>query len=378
MGQFRLAHQNVIGQYAAVLGMRAAAERFLGLKLSRYALERGVLRRSGILDDIWRGLAPGVYVFNYHRIGDATRTDFDPNVYSCDEPHFAAQVEFIAQRFRVIGIRDLIEGVLDEGRASEPLAMITFDDGYRDNFTGAFPILRSAGVPAAFFIPTGFVGTNQVPWWDEIAWMVRHTTKKSIEIPFTGTRLQLSGVPLNVAIRSLLTAFKRAPGDAAQKVTDLRRVLDCQLPQSVTENLFVSWDDLAVMRKAGMDIGSHTHSHQILSHLSPSEQLGELSRSKQLLEAHLGEGVDAIAYPVGAVDSFTRETMALTEQCGYKVGFSFINGANLGSDLPRFSMRRIAVEDNASAADLQYSTAFAGSPSVRERVLRHLARRFLG
>ena len=153
MGHFQLAHENVIRQYAEVLGIRAAAERVLGLKLSSYTLARAVLGRSGILDDIWRGLAPGVYIFNYHRIGDSTKTDFDPNVYSCDEAHFFAQVEFIARRFRVIGIRDLIEGVLGKGSATEPLAMITFDDGYRDNFTAAFPILKAAGVPAVFFIP---------------------------------------------------------------------------------------------------------------------------------------------------------------------------------------------------------------------------------
>jgi peptidoglycan/xylan/chitin deacetylase (PgdA/CDA1 family) len=256
--------------------------------------------------------------------------------------------------------------------------MITFDDGYRDNFTAAFPILKAAGVPAVFFIPTGFVGTSQVPWWDEIAWMVRHTTKKSVEIPFTGERLQLNGVPRNVAIRTVLTAFKRSPGETTRKVGELRKVLDCKLPEAASEKLFVNWDDLESMRRAGMDIGSHTHSHQILSHLSASEQLEELRRSKQLLEAHLGESVDSIAYPVGAVDSFTNETMALTQQCGYKVGFSFINGANLASDLPRYSMRRIAVEDNASAADLQYSTAFAGAPSVAHRVVGHLARRVVG
>lgn len=355
--------------------LRAAAERVLGFPLSRYAVQRTILSRTGVLDDIWRNLSSGVYIFNYHRIGDPKKTDFDPNVFSCDEEHFAQQVQFLKERFRIIGVDELVDGVLTKKRVTEPLALITFDDGYRDNFTGAFPILREAKVPAVFFIPTSFVGTGQVPWWDEIAWMVRHTKLRSVELPFTDVRVELRDRPVQFAIRDVLTAFKRSPGDAADKVEALRRALDCRLSDSEVADLFVSWDDLRAMRAGGMDIGSHTHTHRILSHLSGAEQLEELRSSKQSLEANLGARIDSIAYPVGAVDSFTEETMALTKQCGYQVGFSFIDGVNVGSELSRFAMLRIAVEDNATPTDLQYSVAFAGEPSIRKRLQRHWLRR---
>jgi peptidoglycan/xylan/chitin deacetylase (PgdA/CDA1 family) len=372
---FGLARSGAIRHYVRVPALRAAAERVLGFPLSRYVVQRTVLSRAGVLDDIWRKLSPGVYIFNYHRIGDPKKTDFDPNVFSCDEEHFAKQVGFLKQRFRIIGIRELVDDVLTNQRVTEPLALITFDDGYRDNFTGAFPILREANVPAVFFIPTSFVGTGQVPWWDEIAWMVRHTKLTSVALPFADARVELRERPVQFAIRDVLTAFKRSPGDAADKVEALRKALDCRLPDSEVAELFVSWEDLRAMRAGGMDIGSHTHTHRILSHLSGAEQLQELETSKQSLEANLGEHIDSIAYPVGAVDSFTDETMALTERCGYQVGFSFIDGVNVGGELSRFAMLRMAVEDNATPTDLQYSVAFAGESSIRKRLQRHWLQR---
>jgi hypothetical protein len=206
---FGLARSGAIRHYVRVPALRAAAERVLGFPLSRYVVQRTVLSRAGVLDDIWRKLSPGVYIFNYHRIGDPKKTDFDPNVFSCDEEHFAKQVGFLKQRFRIIGIRELVDDVLTNQRVTEPLALITFDDGYRDNFTGAFPILREANVPAVFFIPTSFVGTGQVPWWDEIAWMVRHTKLTSVALPFADARVELRERPVQFAIRDVLTAFKR-------------------------------------------------------------------------------------------------------------------------------------------------------------------------
>ena len=62
--------------------------------------------------------------------------------------------------------------------------LITFDDGYRDNYTLAFPILRKHGVQAVFFLPTAFIGTGKLPWWDVIAYIIKHSVKKHIHIEY--------------------------------------------------------------------------------------------------------------------------------------------------------------------------------------------------
>lgn len=316
---------------------------------------RKLLTKSGALDLLWNSLGPGLYIFNYHRVGDASSTDFDPNVFSCDATRFKAQVELVRSRFRVITIAETLR-VLAAGQPTEPLALITFDDGYRDNFTTAFPILRELGVPATFFLPTDFIGTSKIQWWDEIAWLVRHTGVDEIAVSFTPHPIRVRRDQIGLTIRRVLTAFKRAPSSGEQKLAELRTALRASMPQSVIEQLFMSWDEARQMRAGGMDIGSHSHSHRILAHLSLEEQASELRNSKAILERELGETVPSIAYPVGAHDSFTRDTERLANDAGYQVGFSFINGINRSGSLPRFALRRIAVEENATPDALKLTT----------------------
>lgn len=324
---------------------------------------RRLLVRSGAVDAMWRGLGTGLYIFNYHRVGDAERTEFDPNVFSCDAAHFRAQIELLKSRFRVVTIKETLE-TLSRGKPREHLALITFDDGYRDNFTTAYPILRDLGVPATFFLPTDFIGTSKIQWWDEIAWLVRHTQVDELKVSFTPQPIPVSHARIGNTIRRVLTAFKRAASNGEQKLAELRKALGVTMPSSASEQLFMSWDEAREMRAGGMDIGSHSHSHRILSHLSLAEQETELRTSKAILERELGEKVPSIAYPVGARDSFTQDTERLTQAAGYEVGFSFIAGINREA-APRFALRRIAVEENASPESLKITTLRATEAAQR-------------
>ena len=90
---------------------------------------------------------------------------------------FLAEVLHLRDRFHLIGLDELTV-LADSGFAVErPTALITFDDGYRDNFDTAVPILEELGVPATFFIPTGFLQSPRLPWWDHVA----HVLKRSME-----------------------------------------------------------------------------------------------------------------------------------------------------------------------------------------------------
>ncbi len=116
--------------------------------MNKYTLKKMLLAGSGALALRWRFLSPGLYVFNYHRIGDSSITAFDPNVFSCDEEHFDAHLKLIASRFRVINTSELLELIESGARITEHLAMITFDDGYADNYSKAFPLLAARDLPA--------------------------------------------------------------------------------------------------------------------------------------------------------------------------------------------------------------------------------------
>ena len=124
----------------------------------------------------WRGLVG----LNYHRIGDGRGTIFDRGLYSATEQDFDAQVRWLKSNFDVIAPHEIASALRTKrGRH----VIVTFDDGYVDNHQHAFPILKSHGVSGTFFIATGFIDEPRLPWWDQIAWMVRTSKQSGLELP---------------------------------------------------------------------------------------------------------------------------------------------------------------------------------------------------
>lgn len=328
--------------------------------LTRSELKRTVrtwLGEVGLTDYRWRKLPPGLYVFNYHRVGDASQTQFDPNVFSCDEEHFTRQVDLLRSRFEIISLSTLVDLLERDAPVREPLAMLTFDDGYRDNYSNAFPILKASNTPAVFFLPTSYVGGVEVPWWDEIAWMLRNTTHSHIEIPPWCERITISD-SIAEPIRHVLAAFKASSLPLDTKLQHVRAATGCTLEAHHGEGLFMSWDEARALQQAGMDIGSHTCSHRILAHLPAAEQREEMARSKAVLEQQLGHPISALSYPVGTPGTYTQQSQQLARECGYRAAFSFVSGVNGHLTANRFCLRRFPVGMNAEPSDLQFSLAF--------------------
>lgn len=307
------------------------------------------------LDFLWRRLPNGLYVFNYHRIGDAEASPFDSNVFSCDERAFREHVRLIKSNFELIDTTKLVNEVL-HAPLNRRLALLTFDDGYHDNFAAAFPILKEEGASAVFFLPTGLIESPTVPWWDEIAWLIKNSQEPSVTASFIAQPIARVPKSINNTVRQVLNAFKASSLDAEVKVAELRKTLRCELSDKDRKQLFVSWEEAKLMSDGGMDIGSHAHSHRILSHLSREEQRQELESSKAMLEERLGRKVDTVAYPVGSREAFNETTLELAKASGYKAGFSYISGINYPGKMQYLELRRIPVDCNANAERLKATT----------------------
>jgi peptidoglycan/xylan/chitin deacetylase (PgdA/CDA1 family) len=106
---------------------------------------------------------------------------------------------------------------------------------------------------------------------------------------------------------------------------------------------FLNWDEAREMIRGGMAIGSHAHSHRLLSQLGPDEQCQELVRSRALLREQLGIEADTLAYPVGARTSFSDETQKLARKSGYRAAFSFYGGTNVQGRTSPYDVKRIGV-----------------------------------
>jgi peptidoglycan/xylan/chitin deacetylase (PgdA/CDA1 family) len=219
-------------------------------------------------------------------------------------------------------------------------ALLTFDDGYRDNYDLAFPVLRSLNASAVFFLVSSYVGSSEVPWWDEIAYLVKRSRKSELllEAPFART------LPVGpTTISQLLALYKRLPSEQTEAfLTALREATGTPSPSS-RDRLFLNWEEAREMLAKGMSIGSHTVNHVVLSRVPAAQQVTELQDSKKTLEQQLAHRVESFAYPVGSREAFTAETRHAVRQAGYRAAFSFYGEPNGSRPEDPFDVRRSSV-----------------------------------
>jgi peptidoglycan/xylan/chitin deacetylase (PgdA/CDA1 family) len=304
----------------------------------------------------WRG----VVVLNYHRIGDGRRSVFDRGLYSATAEEFDRQVRYVKRHFDVIAPSDIAEVVRTKrGRH----VLFTFDDGYADNYTDAFPILRSHGVPASFFIATGYIDEPHLPWWDEIAWMVRASKRSSVEIPdFLGVVVPFDEPEREQAVRALLRTYKKLlDGRTEDFLAAIAVATGTGRPPSEVldvRKLWMTWDMLREMHAGGMTIGGHTVHHPVLSRLTRAEQAEEIAACERRLKEELGVAMHAFAYPVGSQDAFNADSRDCLRERGVRAAFSYGGGIRRLGKWDWFDIPRMAIEQDTSFDEFRAMVMF--------------------
>ena len=289
-------------------------------------------------------------VFTYHRIGDSRGDLFDPALFSATAEQFDGQVAHLKRHASVVSLAealDFIEGRIREG-PRRARVLITFDDGYLDNYQVAFPILRAHGLPGVFFLATGMVGSCEVPWWDRIAYLMKTASRRRFTLRYPADlEVDIEAHGLRKSLRDVLLLHKRRENeDPARFVRELREeTKGDEAPDDLRR--FLDWNEAREMAAGGMAIGSHTHSHRVLSQMPPDQQLEELSRSRALLEEQLGAKPEALAYPVGKPISFSGLTREMAREAGYRAAFSSHGGTNLPGSTARYDVKRTGVSDQS-------------------------------
>lgn len=268
-------------------------------------------------------------VLAYHRITDPYAPGFDtfkPNV-SATPADFAAQMDFIREHFNVISIDDLVDW-LERKRSLPPYpALITFDDGYRDNYDHAWPILRERNLPATLFLTTGYIGTAKPFFWDLIAYCFYHTRKTEAELPPLGRFQWHDEASRDEVMKYWLGLLKTLPDEEKQVAVErLPQELDVAVDEQFFASLLLSWDQVREMAAGGFTMGSHTENHPILTRIPLEQARAEMERSKAHIEAEIGQPVRAFAYTNGMQTDFNAALQEVLSQIGYKVAFTLLRG----------------------------------------------------
>lgn len=304
------------------------------------------LFHMGVFDTM-RLLNPNTLtVLNYHRIEDPYRDKFDtfkPNV-SATPSSFARQMDYIRDKYNVIGCVELAAWLRGEGKIPPHAALITFDDGYYDNFINAYPILKSRSLPAIIFLTTNFIGRKVPFYWDFVAACFFYTQKDHAHLPLLGTIFWTDEASREKIMYQWIEIIKRLPEEEKRKIIESTdEILDVVVPLSSFSDLHLSWHQVREMNDHGIDFGSHTVTHPILTRIPLESVKVELERSKERIEDEIDNSVIGIAYPNGGKSDFSHEIIKVANEVGYELAFTLLPGPTSYSAVRRkpLEIRRI-------------------------------------
>lgn len=221
-----------------------------------------------------RAFGSKTIIVAFHRVND----DMPEDGLTCGSAKFEKFCEFFRSYFTVVPLSEQVAGSA-AGKDMGGTLSITLDDGYRDNFEVAAPILRRLGLPATFFVTTGFIGTHTVAPWD------RHLV--------------------------------RQPG-------------------------WMDWDQLRALASQGFEIGCHTDTHIDMGTADAETVRAELESSARKLQGQLGKSVRLFAYPFGGPDNICERSLQLVREAGFDCCLSCLGGSNSPSTNP-FALTRIGM-----------------------------------
>lgn len=301
-------------------------------------------------------------ILMYHRVSEPA---CDPWLLSITREHFAQQLEVLKRETRPIALQELRRG-LETGRLPDRAVVVTFDDGYADNFLNARPVLEKLGIPATYFVVSGPLGSRREFWWDELErlLLVPGSLPSSLRLSVAGGSRQWD---LGAAAEYSEDTFVKqrhwttweAPFSTRHSLylslyellnplTDAERnqVLDelrswaCAGPTGRESHRVMTPDELQTLAKGDLvEVGAHTVTHPCLAAQTPVAQRREIHDSKLRLEELLGREVASFAYPYGRLQDYTAVTVACLKETGYACGCArFAGVVRRGSDafqLPR-------------------------------------------
>jgi peptidoglycan/xylan/chitin deacetylase (PgdA/CDA1 family) len=266
----------------------------------------------------------------------------EPDLLRPGEPNaeeFEQRLRWIKGWFNVLPLPEAITRLKDGRLPERPLA-ITFDDGYADNHDVALPILRKLGLPATFFVTTGYLDGGRM-FNDTVIEAVRQSRDSALDLQDLGMGVHRLSTPeqRRAAIAAILPRVKYLPVGRREAVADaIAERAGARLP----EDLMMTSAQVAALHSAGMDIGGHTVTHPILAGLPLEGARAEIVDGCARLEEITGAPVRIFAYPNGQPGrDYHPEHPVLLRELGFDGAVSAVWGAaRAGTDpfqIPRFT-----------------------------------------
>ncbi|MGE5308820.1 MAG: glycosyltransferase [Deltaproteobacteria bacterium] len=302
--------------------VREAAKKASYMKAMSY-----LVRRTGGTGE------KGLRILAYHRVAVDC---FDPLTMCLPTWLFERNILHLCRNYSVLSLEQAVR-LLREKKLPPRAISLTFDDGYMDNLTNAFPVLARYKVPATIFLSVDAIESGGLLWYDRIVEAFRTSSMRSIDLSFFGLGEHRWGSEHEkiIACRRIVVACKALPRKAREEaVAAIVQSLKGRLP----DRLMMDWDHVRYLSARGISFGSHALSHSILSLMGREEAEYEIRESKRLIEKRTGLETFYFANPNGSVDDFNDHVLGVLRQCGYQGACTLVRGIN--TDASRYTFFR--------------------------------------
>ncbi len=298
-------------------------------------------------------------VLMYHRVVDVKEGNgggLQPGMYVTPNV-FKRQMSYLARHYKVVDLDAFIHLLRARSRFPRNTCLLTFDDGWKDTYSHAFPVLRKYHLPATVFLVSDYVNTERVFWTEKAFNLLakylqeeepegnslekdRSLFRKEVFHPLghpSLTPLQKIEMILETLKQLGHTDRERAIHELEARVED-RRIAES--PQAVVLN----WDQVLEMGQVNITFGAHTKTHAILPRLSPAEAEEEIVESKKTIERQLRKECVAFCYPNGDYDQNIQRIVSENYSCAFTTRSGFVTP---GDDL--YQLKRIGIHNDATS-----------------------------
>ncbi|MGH9838075.1 MAG: polysaccharide deacetylase family protein [Blastocatellia bacterium] len=311
-----------------------------------------LMQASGAFDLMRFAARRQALILTYHRFSEGDEPDRTP------ARAFVEQLEYLTRHYRIVPLGRLVEHLNSPEPVPPGLAAITIDDGYRDAYEIAYPLLRRYEAPATLFVVAEFADRRCWIWTDKARYLCTRANRQWLTTTINGHE---SWLELGDEASRRLTALrlndllKKLTNDAKEEAIErLARTLGIFVPEAPPEELSpITWDQARELDRNGIEIGSHTMTHPILTNITDDQLRRELYESRLRLEEVLGRRVEQFCYPNGDTDERVQCEVA---RAGYRVAVTSVNGLNNRGDDP-LTLRRVHTEHDL-AHFLQSTSGF--------------------
>jgi peptidoglycan/xylan/chitin deacetylase (PgdA/CDA1 family)/CelD/BcsL family acetyltransferase involved in cellulose biosynthesis len=270
-------------------------------------------------------------IFYYHRVNDDNDRYFD----AISTEAFEIHMRYLARNYKVVSLRELHRH-LEAGDSNQMVVAVTFDDGYRDNYECAYPILQRYNIPATIFLTTGALDSGEPIWFERMAEAVKKTSQEFIDLEMEIPRrcwMRTEAERLESIGR--MFGMLRVLSDADRHVRLAEILGKLAAPKECERRgKMLTWEQVRLMKAHGIDFGGHTVTHPFLSKLTAESAAWEVSECKRRIEEESQAPVEFFAYPNGREEDFATSNKEILRSAGYRAAVTTIWGMNYRSTDP--------------------------------------------